>query len=114
MSYVAKITFSGELVLDRITMKILFVLKTAILLYYTACCLHTAKAAKILAIFPFPGPSQYILVQPYLKALAAKGHEVSVISAFPQKQPINNFHDITIKNMLEDQQGKVRIISEND
>lgn len=55
------------------------------------------ESAKILAVFPFRGPSQYILVQPYLKALAARGHELTVISAFPQKTPIKNFREITLK-----------------
>ncbi|XP_011193314.2 UDP-glucosyltransferase 2-like [Zeugodacus cucurbitae] len=57
-------------------------------------------AANILAIFPFPGPSQYICVQAYLKALAARGHEVTVISAFPQKKPLRNFRDISIEEVL--------------
>ena len=64
-------------------------------------CSHFVEPAKILAIFPFPGPSQYILVQPYLKALAAKGHEVSVISAFPQKKAISNFYYIPITEVTE-------------
>ncbi|KAM7361144.1 UDP-glucosyltransferase 2-like isoform 2-T2 [Cochliomyia hominivorax] len=59
------------------------------------------KSAKILAIFPFPGPSQYILVQPYLKTLATRGHEVTVINAFPQKTPIKIFRDIYVPEVLK-------------
>ncbi|XP_075147412.1 uncharacterized protein LOC142221545 [Haematobia irritans] len=69
--------------------------------YY--CCLINLfrllvdiEAVKILAIFPFPGPSQYILVQPYLKALASRGHQLTVINAFPQKQKVDNFRDIPV------------------
>ncbi|KAH8343820.1 hypothetical protein KR059_011115 [Drosophila kikkawai] len=40
------------------------------------------ESAKILATFPFPGRSQYIFMETYLKALAAKGHQVTVINAF--------------------------------
>ena len=29
-----------------------------------------------------------------MKTLAAKGHEVHVVSPFPQKSPIENYHDI--------------------
>ncbi|XP_054726044.1 UDP-glycosyltransferase UGT5-like [Anastrepha obliqua] len=54
------------------------------------------ECAKILSIFPFKGPSQYICVQPYLKTLAARGHEVISVSAFPQKTPVKNFRDITV------------------
>ncbi|XP_054725200.1 UDP-glucosyltransferase 2-like [Anastrepha obliqua] len=58
------------------------------------------QCAKILAIFPFPGPSQYICVQAYLKALASRGHQVTSISAFPQKEPLPNFRDISIEEVL--------------
>ncbi|KAH8242954.1 hypothetical protein KR032_003264 [Drosophila birchii] len=63
-----------------------------LLLILPACL----EAARILAIFPFPGPSQYINVVPYLKALASRGHEVTSINAFPQKKPVKNFRDIPI------------------
>ncbi|XP_020715668.1 UDP-glucuronosyltransferase 2C1 [Ceratitis capitata] len=58
--------------------------------------LSSTESAKILAVFPFTGPSQYICVQLYLKTLAARGHEVTSVSAFPQKSAIKNFRDITI------------------
>uniref|UniRef100_A0A1I8M1B7 UDP-glucuronosyltransferase n=1 Tax=Musca domestica TaxID=7370 RepID=A0A1I8M1B7_MUSDO len=60
-----------------------------------------AESAKILAIFPFPGPSQYLVVQPYLKTLAARGHEVTVINAFPQKKPIDNYRDIEVPEVMK-------------
>ncbi|XP_075145412.1 UDP-glucosyltransferase 2-like [Haematobia irritans] len=59
------------------------------------------ESAKILAIFPFPGPSQYIVVQPYLKALAARGHELTVINAFPQKTPVKNYRDIEVHEVMK-------------
>ncbi|KAH8294629.1 hypothetical protein KR018_000629 [Drosophila ironensis] len=40
------------------------------------------EAAKILVTLPFPGRSQYIFVEAFLKALANKGHQVTVINAF--------------------------------
>ncbi|XP_020812796.1 UDP-glucuronosyltransferase 2B15-like [Drosophila serrata] len=43
------------------------------------------ESAKILATFPFPGRSQYIYMETYLKALADKGHQVTVINAFKNK-----------------------------
>ncbi|XP_065368673.1 UDP-glycosyltransferase UGT5-like [Calliphora vicina] len=66
------------------------------LIFIFTSTLQNVESAKILAVFPFPGPSQYILVQPYLKALAAKGHEMTVINAFPQKQQFNNFRDVLV------------------
>lgn len=64
------------------------------------------EAANILAVFPFPGRSQYILVQPYLKALAAKGHQLTVISAYPQKNATANFRDIPVLEVLQYTGGK--------
>ncbi|XP_017040219.2 UDP-glucosyltransferase 2 [Drosophila ficusphila] len=52
------------------------------------------ESARILAIFPYPGPSQYINVVPYLKTLTSRGHQVTSINAFPQKKPVENFRDI--------------------
>ncbi|XP_050316492.1 UDP-glucosyltransferase 2-like [Bactrocera neohumeralis] len=69
--------------------------------YISLIALQQTNAANILAIFPFPGPSQYICVQAYLKALAARGHEVTVISAFPQKKPLQNFRDISLAEILD-------------
>ncbi|KAH8351314.1 hypothetical protein KR084_003526 [Drosophila pseudotakahashii] len=59
-----------------------------------AFCALTAKpleteGAKILATLPFPGRSQYIFMENYLKALAAKGHQVTVINAFKNKETPN-------------------------
>ncbi|XP_065361612.1 UDP-glycosyltransferase UGT5-like [Calliphora vicina] len=66
------------------------------LIYILTFTLTSSESAKILAVFAFPGPSQYILVQPYLKALIAKGHKLTVINAFPQKQPIANYRDVVV------------------
>lgn len=44
--------------------------------------------AKILAVFPLPGSSHFIMFERVLKGLAQKGHEVDVVSHFPLKQPL--------------------------
>ncbi|XP_054084690.1 UDP-glucosyltransferase 2-like [Zeugodacus cucurbitae] len=56
------------------------------------------ESAKILVVCPCMDPSQYICVQSYLKTLAARGHEITSVSAFPQKKPLKNFRDITLIN----------------
>lgn len=63
------------------------------------------EGARILALFPFPGPSQYINVVPYLKALAARGHEVTSVNAFPQKKPVKNFRDIPVLEVFQSYEG---------
>lgn len=67
--------------------------------------LRFTESAKVLAVFPFTGPSQYISVQPYLKTLVARGHEITSVSAFPQKNHIKNFRDITLSNQYMDHDG---------
>lgn len=57
-------------------------------------------AYKILGIFPHAGKSHFDGFQPLLEALASKGHEVTVISHFPQEQPLNNYKDISLKGTL--------------
>ncbi|KAM7361141.1 UDP-glucosyltransferase 2-like [Cochliomyia hominivorax] len=58
--------------------------------------LFEINAAKILSIFGFPGPSQYIMASALLKGLAERGHQVTSISTFPQKTPVKNFRDIAV------------------
>lgn len=72
-----------------------------------AASIGFGNSANILGIFPFAGPSQYILVQPYLKNLAARGHQVTVINAFPQKEPIANFIDIPVLEVFKIQEGRI-------
>ncbi|XP_061387713.1 UDP-glycosyltransferase UGT5-like, partial [Musca vetustissima] len=58
--------------------------------------LQATHGAKILSVFPYSGPSQYIFISPLLKALAEKGHEVTSISTFPQKEKLKNFRDVPV------------------
>ncbi|KAH8243676.1 hypothetical protein KR032_009313, partial [Drosophila birchii] len=70
-----------------VTMKLLTVIA------FVFCALSAkpleTESAKILATFPFSGRSQYIFLETYLKALAAKGHQVTVINAFRNKATPN-------------------------
>ncbi|XP_061392910.1 UDP-glycosyltransferase UGT5-like [Musca vetustissima] len=63
--------------------------------------LPLVNSAKILGIFPIPSPSHYILMVPYLKELAARGHEVTSISGFPQKENITNFRDVAVMEVFD-------------
>ncbi|XP_014101208.3 UDP-glucosyltransferase 2 [Bactrocera oleae] len=75
----------------------MFALKPIVVaLWMLACATNYVESAKILAVFPFSGPSQYICVQSYLQTLAVRGHEITSVSAFPQKTLLKNFRDITI------------------
>lgn len=52
---------------------------------------------KILGILPHPGKSHFDVFEPLLKALAVKGHEVTVISHFPQQQSLKSYRDVSLK-----------------
>lgn len=52
---------------------------------------------KILGIFPHTGRSHFDVFEPLMKALATKGHEVTVISHFPQQEPLRNYTDVSLK-----------------
>ncbi|XP_055610277.1 UDP-glycosyltransferase UGT5-like [Uranotaenia lowii] len=57
--------------------------------------LNYVESAKILGIFPTTAKSHYIIGSSLMKALAKKGHEVTVVSPFPQSKPLKNYRDIT-------------------
>lgn len=61
------------------------------------CTLHTLYAARILALFQHIGESHFIMFETLLKALAARGHDVVVVSHFPQHNPVENYTDISIE-----------------
>ena len=53
-----------------------------LLLLYAVC---NTKAARILGIFPTPSISHQLPFQAIMKALAARGHQITVISPDPLK-----------------------------
>ncbi|XP_022209805.2 UDP-glucosyltransferase 2 [Drosophila obscura] len=107
-------------------MRILFVLCVGtILLALGGLPLPQAEGAKILATLPWPGRSQYIFVENYLKGLAARGHQVTVINAFRNKATPNMrfieatkvqeyaqemFSDLAASNLWQEFNGHTRIM----
>ncbi|XP_075214912.1 UDP-glucosyltransferase 2-like [Lycorma delicatula] len=77
-------------------MKISFVPATLLLLSWFGCTTTFVESANILAVVPFNGRSHYIVIEALLKGLAAKGHQVTVFSSFPQKKPVKNLTDIDV------------------
>lgn len=55
------------------------------------CC--TTNGHRILGLFPHPGLSHFQFFHPVMKALAEAGHDVTVVSHFPNKNPIENLKD---------------------
>ncbi|XP_075976669.1 UDP-glycosyltransferase UGT5-like [Anticarsia gemmatalis] len=55
----------------------------------------------ILGVFPYQGKSHFFVFEPYLQELAKRGHNVTVISYFPQQKPLDNYHDISLAGKAE-------------
>ncbi|XP_021917399.1 UDP-glucuronosyltransferase 3A1-like isoform X2 [Zootermopsis nevadensis] len=75
--------------------------------------LHTAENSKILVVFSHLGRSHFDVFEPYLEQLAAKGHQLLVISHFPRKRPTPNYKDIDLKAITKVNQT-VNILSYAD
>ncbi|XP_018573405.1 UDP-glucuronosyltransferase 2B15-like [Anoplophora glabripennis] len=60
------------------------------------------ESKKVLGIYSHPGKSHQIMGEVILKKLAERGHEVTMVSAYPLKNPIPNYKDIVLDGFLED------------
>lgn len=56
---------------------------------------------KFLAMLPVTSRSHYYIGSNLMKALAAKGHEVTVISPFKEDKPIPNFKEVLLESSWE-------------
>lgn len=66
------------------------------ILFIVICTLRNLHAARILALFHQNSESHFVMFEPLLKALSARGHNVVVVSHFPQHSPVKNYADISI------------------
>ena len=60
-----------------------------------------ASSYNILGVFHTTARSHYITGSALMKGLAAAGHNVTVITHFPQSKPIPNYHDIDISEKTD-------------
>lgn len=81
-----------------------------LLLAIFLCKAGTSDGYKILGVFPTMSKSHYISGGALMKGLAAAGHEVTVISPFPQAKPVENFRDLKVLGIAEKMQGICGII----
>jgi glucuronosyltransferase len=57
---------------------------------------HISNGARILGLFPMPGKSHMVVNAALMKELAYRGHEVTVVSPFPENKKIPNYKDIVL------------------
>ncbi|KAL3270165.1 hypothetical protein HHI36_009222 [Cryptolaemus montrouzieri] len=62
---------------------------------------HGIDGAKILGIFPVVGQSHYLAGSTLMKILAEKGHDVTIISPFSEKNPPKNYKEVVLKGVYE-------------
>lgn len=58
-----------------------------------------SEAAQILGLFSHPGKSHFDFFQPMFVALAERGHNISMYSYFPLKEPVANYTDYVFEGM---------------
>jgi hypothetical protein len=56
---------------------------------------------KVLGVLPFGSHSHFAIGNGILKSLVEVGHEVTVISPFPLKKPMENYHDVDFSELLQ-------------
>jgi glucuronosyltransferase len=64
--------------------------------------------AKILGMFPIPAKSHLMVHKALMLELARRGHEITMVSGFPENKPVPNYTDIVVKTTLEDIAGGIR------
>lgn len=57
------------------------------------------ESAQILGLFGHPGKSHFDFFRPLFVALAERGHNISMYSYFPLKEPIANYTDYVFEGM---------------
>jgi glucuronosyltransferase len=63
------------------------------------------RGAKVLGVFPFPARSHLMVQKALMFELARRGHEVTVVSSFPENKVIPNYTDIELKTTVQDLMG---------
>lgn len=73
-------------------------MKTPVLI---SVIIYSINSAKILGIYPLAGHSHYTLGSTLMRALAERGHDITVISCFGEKNPPKNgtYRDIIISGL---------------
>lgn len=82
-------------------------MRLSLLCLFVVGLVHSGVAFNILGVFPTMSKSHYITGGALLRGLAAAGHNVTAISAFPQKKAIPNYRDYPITGIVEKIKGKL-------
>lgn len=70
--------------------------KLSLFILSASVILQTGLSLNILGLFPHPAISHFKVFQPLLRELAHRGHNLTIISPFPLKEPIPGYNDISL------------------
>lgn len=80
--------------------------KTSFIGLALLCLLSSVTAYNYLLVLPTIARSHYNVGSALAKGLAAAGHQVTLVSPFPLKKPIENINDLPVPNVLKAMSGK--------
>lgn len=69
---------------------------------FLGCAVPRIDTANILVVLPWPSYSHTNNYMPIFRGLAARGHNVTMFSPFPQKPPLPNLTDIVFPSLKEE------------
>lgn len=72
-------------------------MKLCIIFSFSFLLMSFSSASRVLFLFPTPSKSHMIIVNALSTTLAQRGHDVTVVSAFPLSKKIDNHRDIFIR-----------------
>lgn len=64
-----------------------------------AVSMEHGEALRVLGLFPHPGLSHFHFFHPIMRGLADAGHDVTVVSYFPDPKAPVNYKDLSLGNM---------------
>ncbi|CAH0546757.1 unnamed protein product [Brassicogethes aeneus] len=86
-------------------------MKTYIFMIFLLINVKIGLCAKILAIFSIPSYSHYVLGSTVMKEMNKRGHEVTFVSFFKEKDPLKNWTDIILTNPDKHGLGKIFLLA---
>ncbi|KAF2898584.1 hypothetical protein ILUMI_07591 [Ignelater luminosus] len=73
----------------------------------------SVENARILGIFHMPSYSHNIIGKTIFKALAKRGHQVTMISTYPLKPPMENYEDIYVDDLVKfKEEGIIKLLTD--
>lgn len=81
-------------------------MELAIVLLIIVATIHAINSVKILGVFHMPAYSHFQLGDKLLKELAARGHEVTIVTPYKEKESTENFKTIELNGIIEEVESR--------